>query len=385
MSDSVTVAAPPDTSTVAASLLAYISGQSGVVTDFNKGSQVRTLSEAVGQISELEGIAAQALAFQTIIYGCWAAFGIVPLTAQAATGVVTFVTATSGTPPPASQAVLIPAGTIVQTTGGTQFQTTQDVTLAVGATSVSVPVVAVTAGAAGNCPQGAINTIVSAIPYPLYVTNGALIANGSDAETPAATMLRFTAKVMSLPASTPVAIANACIGVTAPGSSEQVLYSTVYEPWIEQAQGSQTAGYQVYIDNGSGTASSGLVAAVAALLPGNRAAGLIGYADAGVPRSVAAVTPVNWSVVVTATLLDSTTAAANTASVQTAVQAYAASLQFGASPAASQINTAVGNALAGFTSSYSVALLDGSGTAQQTITVPPTQRALLTTVTSNLS
>ena len=49
-----------------------------------------------------------------------------------------------------SQAVSIPAGTIVQTVGGTQFTTTVNAVLNQGSTSVNIPVQASTLGSVGG-------------------------------------------------------------------------------------------------------------------------------------------------------------------------------------------------------------------------------------------
>ena len=106
MSDSVTVATPPTTAEVAIQVVSYIAGQSGVVTDANIGSQVRTLAEAMGQVAETEGISAFALAVQAMMYGAFAALGIFPLPATQAVGVLQFSTGPVD-PPPAT--VVVPA------------------------------------------------------------------------------------------------------------------------------------------------------------------------------------------------------------------------------------------------------------------------------------
>src|ERR1700722_1978672 len=83
---------------------------------------------------------------------------------------------------------------------------------------------------------------------------------------------------------------------TASGSTEAVQYSTCYEPWIAQLLAGVTnpaAGFQVYVDNGSGTASTALLTAVAAELDGDFATGAEGNRPAGVPYTVNVVNPVN--------------------------------------------------------------------------------------------
>jgi hypothetical protein len=379
MSGSITVASPPTTAESTAIMMAMMEAQSGVVTDYNKGSQIRTFGEAVGEINEEQGIINQALAYQAVIYSAYAAFGIVPLTAAQATGVVTFSTGGS----PATQDVPIPSGTVVATTAGTQYQTIAPVTLLSGTTSISVGIIAVNAGSIGNCSAGAIVNILSGLPYFLYVTNSSTITNGSNAEAPAQTLARFTATVASLGEASPVSIANACIGVT--NGTEIVMFSTVYEPWTVSMASPLPVGYNVYIDNGSGTASSPLVANVLTKLMGNAATGAPGYHPAGVPFTVAAGTGVTSSVVVSAVLTDATLAASLETLLSTAVTQYYSTLGFAETAQLTQITAAVGNVLSGYVTSLAVTLLNSSSASVTTITAAYNQRVILSSLTATLT
>ena len=295
MSTTITVAAPPTTEEVAADFLAWVGAQNEVLTDINPGSQVRTMAEAIGSVVDTESVIAQALAFQALVYAAFKAFNVIPLPAVAAVVPLVFSTGSGLNPPTVPVAVTVPAGTTTQTVGGTQFATIQDGVIPLGGTTVTVPAAAVTAGAVGNVPAGSITQILTSLPYPLQVNNAVAATGGTDAETPAQTLARFTAVVASIGLGTPVAIANACIGVTASGTSEMVRYATVYEPWIAQALAgvqNPAAGFQVYVDNGSGTASVGLLTAVTAKLNGNFATGDEGNRPAGVPYGVNVVVPV---------------------------------------------------------------------------------------------
>lgn len=386
---SPTVAVPSTTAEIAAQLLAYMSGQTGVVTDSNPGSQIRTLAESWGNVVEIQSISAMALALQAMIAGCWAAFGVIPLVAIQSQGIVTFSTGLSS-PPPATQNVTIFSGTVVQTTNGIQFSTTETVTLLQGTTSINATAQAIIAGSNGNVSSGTILSLVSGLVYPIYVNNAANFVGGTDAESIGQTMSRFTALVQSLGLSSPVAIANACIGVQVPLSSETVLYATLYEPWITQSVGMQQAGWTVFIDNGAGTASTALIQAVTTKLDGAFSAisptsAVSGFRDAGVPYSVMAVTPVNYSVVVTGVLYNSTLDSSQEAAVQVAVQAYQTSLQFGSTIQQAQLTAAVGAVLEGIASAYTVTLFNSSDTPATVISVPSYQRAFLTSVTVTLS
>ena len=381
MATAPTVASPPTTAEIAALLMAYQAGQSGVVTDSNPGSQVRTLSESWGQVAELEAVSAFALTVQAMVYGCLSAFSIFPLPATQEQGVITFSTGPSD-PPPATQNVIIASGTIVQTTAGVQYQTTETVTLLQSTTSINATAEAVISGTTGNTSSGTVISVVSGIPYPLYCNNSAPFTGGTNAETIGQTLARFVAYVQSLGLSSPVAISNAAIGVQAPGSTETVLYATLFEPWVVNiANGAQ---WTVYIDNGSGTASTALINAVIAKFNGVYPTAN-GYRDAGVPFYVVAVTPTQFSVIVTGTLVSPSQDATQDAAVNAAVQTYANSLQFGQEIQASQLNAVVGATLDGSASSFTVQLLDSSSNPQQVIAVAAISRAQLTSVQTTLA
>ncbi len=296
------MAASPTTIQTTSTLLSLMAALNGQATDYVIGSQIRTLAETVGAVTETQGVAGQALAFQSLLYGAMSLFGIQPASASYATGTVTFATSLplSGAPV-APQAVAIPAGTLMQTAGGVQFSTLVGATLASGTTSVLAGITAVTPGAIGNVASGAITgTPLTSIGYPLYVTNTAATAGGADPGTQSSALALFTAKIMSLGLASPVAAANGAIGVIATGTGEVVRYASNYEGWLAAGSGagSGTAGFTLYIDNGTGGASASLLTAVRNWITGSATAGQSGYRPVGVPWTVAAVTPVYASAAV---------------------------------------------------------------------------------------
>lgn len=388
----ITLASPPSTASAASQILALMASESGVTTDYNIGSQIRTLAESIGSVIEQQGVWGQALAFQALTYGALSLFGITPGVAVSASGTVTFQTGSGGSPPPASQNVSIPAGTIVQTNGGVQFQTTALVTLGAGSSSVDASVVALVAGSTGNVTVGAINNIVTGLTYPLFVTNAAVTSGGADAQTPAQAIALFTAQVASIGLSSPVAIANAAIGVSVGG--ETVAYSTLYEPWIAAGSGagSGVASWTLILDNGHGTASAALVAAVDTKLGGGsvsgsaNASGAIGYRDAGVPYNILAVTGTYADVSVSGTLSSSANAALVSGAIAAAVSGYF-TLPFGAPAERASLSAAVANAALGQLTALVVSLYS-SGTVTPdlpTLTCPVSGRVLLNTVNVHLS
>lgn len=389
MTNQITVASPPTTQDVASEALASIAAESGIITDYNEGSQIRTISESFGSVVEQQGVAAQATALQAISYSALGAFNIQPGLAVDSVGVLTFATAAGGSPPPAAQAVSIPQGTLVQTAGGIQFVTTQAVILNQGSTSINVPIEAVNGGAAGNVPAGAITQLLSSLTYPLVVTNANPTTGGTDATTPAQALALLTAAIAALVGGSPVSVANAAIGVVASGSNETVQYATCYEPWVAAGSGagSGTAGYQVYIDNGGGTASSGLIAAVTSKLNGNASLNQNGYRPAGVPYSVLSVLPVQANVNVAATINSFGNTAAVSGAIVAAINAYFGTVNFGNTVYQADVAANAANAGVGLLTSLSVTLAytSASGTAVQAVTGLGFNRVILNNLAVTVS
>lgn len=377
-----TLPSSPTTISYAQSILSSMQALSGVATDYNIGSQIRTFAESSGSVVEMQSVAAQQQAYYGLTYGSITAYGITPLGAQFATGNVTFSTSLSGSVP-ASQNVTISAGALLQTAGGIQFQTTAAVTLLSGNTSISAPVAAIVAGTTGNVGSGTITTIVTGLGYPLYVSNAASTTGGAAAESPSNTLARFAADVGSLGLASPYAVANAAIGVSV--GSESVLFGSCYEPWIAAGSGagSGTAGYVLYIDNGLGTASSALIAAVNAKISGS--ATTSGYRPVGVPYSVQAVTALQSNVSVVGTLLPYIQPSAVETNIQLAVNAYYSAQGIGGTISQSNLSASVANAGEGYFTSLSVILSNTSGTPETSLTASYSQRNILVGLTQNVT
>jgi hypothetical protein len=356
-------------------MLSMIAALTGLPTDINPGSQVRTLAEALGAITEEQGISDQALALQAFAYGAMSLFGVQQSQATPATGIVTFATSLPvSAAVVAPQAVSIPAGTLVQTAGGVMFATLAQATLASGTTSINVGVTAINVGAAGNVPSGAIaGAPLTGIGYPLFVTNGASTGGGSNAGTQSQALALFTSISQSLGLSSPVAIANAVIGVRSSGTGETVQYASVYEPWIAAGSGaaSGTAGFTLFIDNGTGTASPSLVAAATAFITGSQTANQSGFRPAGVPFGVSGNTPVFANVGVTGVLFPGLLTTGSVLTTMTSgIQSYFSTI--GNAPAAAyqpQIAARVADAGLGGFESLTVSLFySGSATPVAAVT-----------------
>ena len=368
------IAPLPTAEEVALTLLQWLFATTGTPTDTNQGSIVRTYSEAIGSTEEVQAIESEAQALQALVYSAFTAFGIFPRGASGAVGSVTFSTLSSAPLPP-GQSVLIPLNTIVQTQTGIQFATTATAVLVSGTTSITAPIQALTQGSTGNVGVGLINQIASGLTYPLGVSNLIPTTGGANAETASQTLARFTAYVQSLGLCSPVAIAGAVIGVAY--QQEIVKYSDVYENWIAQVASGlpPTPGFQVFIDNGSGTASAGLINAVTTYLSSGLPAG---YRPAGVPFSVSGVVSIGASVVVIAQSINPSIATAIAAAISQAIIAYFNSLGFGETAQFTQLVAAIANASFGQLISLNVSLLDHLGNSQQNIAASPNgQRIIL--------
>lgn len=390
----ITVSAPPSTAVTAAQILSMMQALSGVLTDYNPGSQIRTAAESGGSVVEIQGIWAQTIAFQALVYGAMSLFGITPGSPLAAIATVTFSTSASQPYPAATQNVTIPAGTIVQTNGGVQFQVTSSVTLVAGQGSVNATVAALVPGSAGNIPASTINQIVSGLLYPLFAINAAPATGGTDATTSAQALALFASAVAAIGLSSPIAIANAAIGVSASGTGEQVRFSTVYEPWAAAASGnpaSGVAGYSLYIDNGTGAASSALIAAVNSKLNGGTVSGVsnpggaIGYRDAGVPYNIYSVTGTSAFVQVNGVTINPSNIPLISQAILAAVSGYF-SLAFGQAAQQSNLAAGVANSVIGQLSSLTVNLYANSGFVSPVTSVPvaATGRIILGTIQLNL-
>jgi uncharacterized phage protein gp47/JayE len=341
------------------------------ILNFNIGTVFRALGEAVSGIALwLQGMILQMLALTRAststgsdLDSWFADFGFARLAASYATGTVTFSRFT-----PTSQAV-VPVGTVVQTTDGTQqFTVNTDTTnpaysaalggyvLAAGAASISVTVTAVTAGTGGNVLAGTISQLSQSVPGVDTVTNAAAFTNAVDAETDANALARFQTWLQSLSKATRVAIGNAI------NSLQQGLTYTITENY-NYAGTYQPGHFSVVVDDGSGAPSDALISTV--------------YNAIDAVRGFTITFDVNKPVVVHATVAMTITSASGythstiAALVQTALQTYINSLPLGTPLAYSRLAQVAYDASSAVTNVTGVTLNGGASdlaaTSQQVI------------------
>jgi uncharacterized phage protein gp47/JayE len=257
-------------------------------------------------------------------------FGLTRLPAVAATGIVTFTRFTVlGT-------ALVPVGSLVRTSDGTQtFVVSTDTAnaawnavqngyvMATTAATVDVPVVAQVAGSGGNVQAGAITLLASAIPGVDAVGNAAAFVNGLDAETDSALRIRFQNYIDSRSRATPLAVGYAVTSI------QQGLLYAIQEN--ENPAGSEQMGcFVVTVDDGSGYPPTTLLSTVQAAVDAVRPVGSI------FTIQPPAVTDVN--VALTLTISGSTTSARLAPSVSTTLTSFIDSLPIGASLPISRIS-----------------------------------------------
>ena len=259
-----------DFQTLVRNQVVAIQGSSTQLVDLSVGSILRSIVEAYSAVAlwlqslilQLLVVTRAATSSDADLDSWMADFGLVRLQAVAASGLVTFSRFT-----PTAQAI-IPIGAIAQTADGTQqYAVVVDATnpaysaalggyvAAAGNASVNVPVIAVSAGAAGNASVNGVNTLGQAIPGIDTVTNSAAFTNGADAESDTALRIRFIAYISSLSKATKQAV-----GFAASALKQGLTYTLVEN---QQYNGTAQMGYfYLVVDDGTGYPTSSLLASV---------------------------------------------------------------------------------------------------------------------------
>lgn len=350
-----------DYTTLVRNTVTNIQGYAKVLVDLTVGSILRAVVEANSAVVIwLQGLIMQVLAITRAATSSgadldsWVAdFGVTRLAAVAATGTVTFSRFTT------TQQAVVPIGATAQTADGTQkYTVTVDTTnaaysatlggyvMAIGVGTVNVPVLASTAGAAGNAVAGAISTIAGAISGVDTVTNAAALTNGADAEADAALRIRFINYVASLSKAT-----KSAVGYAITSLKQGLTYSLTEN----QTYGgvAQNGYFFAVVDDGTGAPPSTLLSSVANAI------------DAVRPLTssfgVFAPVVVNASVAMTATIASGYDAVATKALIVTALKNYINALSLGQTLPYSRLAQVAYDASPGVTNITGVTL--NSGTA----------------------
>lgn len=306
-------------------MLAVFWTESGIEPDAEPGSVIRSLFEAVGfQIEDASFRFDNGLA-TAIPLAVFDAFGFDPIGATPAQVTLRFTRASPGVSP-----LLIPAGFRAGRADGIEYETTANATIAAGASTTTAPAVARTDGAIGNTSANTIVYPRGSIPTLASVTNPQPATGGQDEEPLDEQRRRFARYIAMVHRATRPAIAAAALTVTTDAgerATEVVVRDNVHSSAIPPGV------FEVWVDDGDGTASATLVAAIDALVHDYRAAGAI--------HDTYAVTP--YPITIHATLYgDPGTDAVNAADA--AARAYIAALHVGEKVSRENLITALTNA-----------------------------------------
>jgi uncharacterized phage protein gp47/JayE len=254
--------------TLVENMAAAVQGAASRLLDLTVGSVLRAILEANASLALwMQWLIVQVLATTRLAtsngpdcdsFG--ADFGFVRLPAVGAAGQVTFSRFTP------VNAAYIPIGTAVSTSDNSQiFTVTADAanaafagagyTLAAGVASLTVPVIAVMAGSAGNVQAGSISVVSSAIAGVDTVQNSVSITGGLDAESDSAFRTRFGSYLAGLARATNIAIGSVIAGI------QQGLTYSISEN-VDQTGAQQLGHFVVTVDNGTGAPPTWLLSEV---------------------------------------------------------------------------------------------------------------------------
>lgn len=248
-----------DFTSIAAGLINVVRATTNKVTDFNRGSVIRTMLEATA--AEIEELYLQMYLGikEAIPVSVFTTFGFNRQAAESAGGTIRFSTGGSL----ASSVIPIPLGTVVRVPGTSlTYATTAASSIAIGNSYVDVLVAAQASGLAGNVGADLIIELVTPVAGIASVTNPSPFVNGRDVETDDERRVRFQGYISSLARGTKAAIAYGAKTVTLTDSlgviTEYVAHANVVEPWV--ADSAQPISLvRVYIHNGASATSGTLV------------------------------------------------------------------------------------------------------------------------------
>ena len=247
-------------STLFSNMAASAQGACTTLLDVTAGSVLRALLESSASVALwLQYLVLQVLSMTRLSTSVgsdvdsWVGdYGLIRLPAIPAVGAVTMTSLS-----PNAQSATIQAGALVKTGDGSQsFVVTGGPYLrAQGTASINVPVIASTPGIAGNVQAGVISILGTAIPGIDTVINALPLTSGAAAETDPALRARFVTYFNTRSQATEQAIVNAIESV------RQGLSYVVQEN-VTSAGVALPGHFNVVVDDGTGTPSAALLAAI---------------------------------------------------------------------------------------------------------------------------
>lgn len=320
-----------DFSSIAAGLINVVRATTNKVTDFNRGSVIRTMLEATA--AEIEELYLQMYLGikEAIPVSVFTTFGFGRQAAEAASGTIRFSTGGSL----ASSLIPIPLGTIVRVPGTSlTYATTADTAIAIGNSYVDVLAAAQSIGLAGNVGADLITELVTAVTGIASVTNPSPFINGQDVETDDERRVRFQGFIASLARGTKASIEYGAKTVNLTDSlgaiTEYVAHANVIEPWVtDSAQ--PISLVRVYIHNGASATSGTLVTRCQQVIDGYYDGGTAvpGWKAAGVQCIVSAASDQAVNVTGTVTIAGGYSSVDVLATCTSAIKDYLQSMDVG--------------------------------------------------------
>lgn len=352
-----------DFRSIVASMINLMRGTTNKVSDYNKGSIVRTVVEAPG--AEMDQLYQEMFIGlkEAIPVSVYNSFDFTRLPSVPASGLIRVSIAVQ------SSAVTIPTGTSFKTVGkSVTYTSAADVVIGAGSTFADVLVSASAAGVSGNLDALASFSLTPVPTGFTSATNQVAFSNGQDAETDDQRKLRFNVFIATLNRGTIEAVKYGMKTAVLYGASgvetERVRYTSVVEPYL--ADSSQPIAWlQCYVHNGVGNTSGALVSHTAEVIAGYTDANgnlIPGWKAAGVKVDVLAATEKIVNVAVgTLTLIGGYDEDAVKDAIDSAIFTYLASLNIGVSAIRSEI-IAIAMGVAGVYN-FTVTLPTGDTTA----------------------
>jgi uncharacterized phage protein gp47/JayE len=266
-------------------MLTWIIANQEKLTDFNEGSIVASICEALSlEIEQLYiktkiGFKESMRDIPVTIFGF-----IKGISKKSAGSVIFGRTGTIGTIP-------IPSTTIVTTADGIRFQTTEDGQILDGSDSSSaISIEAIEVGKAGNVLENTITVLETSLDGIETVNNPNKTSGGVDEESPTQHIKRFQEYVEGL------GNANKA-GILA---TAKKVYGVRSAQIIEHFPPSDTYHFSLYVEDGAGNAPDSMIEAVTLAVVGNDSETNPGERAAGIHVRVLAPVKVTQDVVATA-------------------------------------------------------------------------------------
>ena len=267
------------------SAMANMIAKQDKLTDFNEGSIIHTFLDTVARLVERAYVAIRQGYNEQLAILPYSPFGFEKKEGLYASGTVVFSCENA-----LSTATVIPKGTVVSG-NGYSFTTTVSGSIAAGEVdSDEISVTANEVGSGSNIESGVIDSIDSVVPADVVkVTNKDLFTGGTDEETDAEFEARFKTYINGLSGTNSYAIQSAALSVNEVRSvsiqNHKPPYNDIYN-------------MSVYVDDGSGNASTDTLESVRNAIEGDGTESNPGHLAPGINIRVLAPTsvPVDVSV-----------------------------------------------------------------------------------------